>query len=86
VLQCNAELKLRRSSKKELNSLQVERAKNRGYFYRPTILKNVLPEMEGTQKVFGPVAPIIMANDEKEAIRIANDFKFDLGASIWTRI
>jgi succinate-semialdehyde dehydrogenase/glutarate-semialdehyde dehydrogenase/succinyl-CoA reductase len=42
--------------------------------------------MEGTQKVFGPAAPIIMANDEKEAIRIANDFKFDLGASIWTRI
>lgn len=66
--------------------MQVERVKNRGYFYRPTILKNVLPEMEGTQKVFGPAAPIIMANDEKEAIRIANDFKFDLGASIWTRI
>jgi acyl-CoA reductase-like NAD-dependent aldehyde dehydrogenase len=36
-------------------------------------------------EVFGPVAPIITANDEKEAIRIANDSKFGLGASIWTK-
>ena len=35
------------------------------------------------EEVFGPVAPIIAANDEKEAIRIANDSKFGLGASIW---
>jgi acyl-CoA reductase-like NAD-dependent aldehyde dehydrogenase len=63
-----------------------ERVKNRGYFYRPTILKNVLPEMEVAQEeVFGPVAPIIVAHDEKEAIRIANDSKFGLGASIWTQ-
>jgi acyl-CoA reductase-like NAD-dependent aldehyde dehydrogenase len=63
-----------------------ERVKNRGYFYRPTILRNVLPDMEVAQEeVFGPVAPIIMANNEKEAIRIANDSKFGLGASIWTR-
>jgi succinate-semialdehyde dehydrogenase/glutarate-semialdehyde dehydrogenase/succinyl-CoA reductase len=34
---------------------------------------------------FRPVAPIIAANDEKEAIRIANDSKFGLGASIWTQ-
>src|SRR5918992_477483 len=58
----------------------------RGYFYRPTIIKNVLPEMEIAQEeVFGPVAPIITANDEKEAIMIANDSKFGLGASIWTQ-
>ena len=64
-----------------------ERIKIRGYFYRPTILKNVLPDMEVVQEeeVFGPVAPIITANDEKEAIRIANDSKFGLGARIWTR-
>ena len=63
-----------------------ERAKNKGYFYRPTILKNVLPGMEIAQEeVFGPVAPIITADDEKEAIKIANDSKFGLGASIWTQ-
>jgi succinate-semialdehyde dehydrogenase/glutarate-semialdehyde dehydrogenase/succinyl-CoA reductase len=63
-----------------------ERIKNKGYFYSPTILKNVLPHMEIAQEeVFGPVAPIITANDEKEAITIANDSKFGLGASIWTQ-
>jgi acyl-CoA reductase-like NAD-dependent aldehyde dehydrogenase len=63
-----------------------ERTKNKGYFYSPTILKNVLPHMEIAQEeVFGPVAPIITANDEKEAITIANDSKFGLGASIWTQ-
>jgi acyl-CoA reductase-like NAD-dependent aldehyde dehydrogenase len=63
-----------------------KRIKNKGYFFHPTILKNVLPHMEIAQEeVFGPVAPIITADDEKEAIRIANDSKFGLGASIWTQ-
>lgn len=58
----------------------------RGYFYRPTILTNVTPAMEVAQEeVFGPVAPIIVADDEKESIKIANDSKFGLGASIWTQ-
>jgi acyl-CoA reductase-like NAD-dependent aldehyde dehydrogenase len=58
----------------------------KGYFYRPTILDNVTPIMEVTQEeVFGPVAPIILAEDEKEAVKIANDSKFGLGASIWTQ-
>jgi acyl-CoA reductase-like NAD-dependent aldehyde dehydrogenase len=63
-----------------------ERIKNKGYFFSPTILKNVLPHMEIAQEeVFGPVAPIITADDEREAITIANDSKFGLGASIWTQ-
>ena len=36
--------------------------------------------------MFGPVAPIITVDDEKEAIKIANDSKFGLGASIGRRI
>jgi acyl-CoA reductase-like NAD-dependent aldehyde dehydrogenase len=63
-----------------------ERMKNKGYFFHPTILKNVSPQMEIAQEeVFGPVAPVITVDDEKEAIRIANDSKFGLGASIWTQ-
>ena len=63
-----------------------ERIKNKGYFFAPAILKNVLPDMEIAQEeVFGPVAPIVTVDDEKEAIRIANDSKFGLGASIWTQ-
>ena len=37
------------------------------------------------EESFGPVAPILVAEDEKAAIRIANDSKFGLGASIWTQ-
>ncbi|MFL6475189.1 MAG: aldehyde dehydrogenase family protein, partial [Nitrososphaera sp.] len=44
------------------------------------------PFMEvGQEEVSGPPAPIILADDEREAIRIANDSKFGLGASIWTQ-
>jgi acyl-CoA reductase-like NAD-dependent aldehyde dehydrogenase len=63
-----------------------ERANNKGYFFSPTIFKNVQTEMEIAQEeVFGPIAPIITAEDEKEAMRIANDSKFGLGACIWTQ-
>src|SRR5215211_2023592 len=59
---------------------------SKGYFFRPTIFKNVMPEMEIAQEeIFGPVAPIITASDENEAIQIANESKFGLGASIWTQ-
>lgn len=63
-----------------------ERANSKGYFFRPTIFKNVLAEMEIAQEeVFGPIAPIITADNDKDALRIANDSKFGLGASIWTQ-
>jgi acyl-CoA reductase-like NAD-dependent aldehyde dehydrogenase len=63
-----------------------ERTNSKGYFFRPTIFKNVLPNMEIAQEeVFGPIAPIITADNDKDALRIANDSKFGLGASIWTQ-
>jgi succinate-semialdehyde dehydrogenase/glutarate-semialdehyde dehydrogenase/succinyl-CoA reductase len=59
--------------------------RKKGYFYKPTVLGNITPSMEVAQEeVFGPIAPIIAAEDEKEAVKIANDSKFGLGSSIWT--
>ena len=58
---------------------------NKGYFYKPTILDNITPNMRiVNEEVFGPVAPILIAENEKEAIKLANDSEFGLGASIWT--
>jgi acyl-CoA reductase-like NAD-dependent aldehyde dehydrogenase len=59
--------------------------KNKGYFYKPTVFKNVSPKMRIAQEeVFGPVAPIIVADDEMQAIKLANDTQYGLGASMWT--
>ncbi|HEV8405903.1 MAG TPA: NAD-dependent succinate-semialdehyde dehydrogenase [Nitrososphaera sp.] len=63
-----------------------EQARSKGYFYRPTLLKNVTSKMRVAQEeTFGPVAPITIVEDELEAIRLANDSIFGLGASIWTQ-
>jgi succinate-semialdehyde dehydrogenase/glutarate-semialdehyde dehydrogenase/succinyl-CoA reductase len=57
-----------------------------GYFYKPTILTNVKPNMRIAQEeTFGPVAPITIVENESEAVKFANDSEFGLGASIWTK-
>jgi len=62
-----------------------KRLERKGFFYKPTVLGNIKNNMKVvTEEVFGPVAPIIVAKDEEDAIRIANDSEFGLGASIWT--
>lgn len=59
---------------------------DKGYFYGPTIVTDIKPDMKiATEETFGPVAPITVVDSEREAIKIANDTEFGLGASIWTR-
>ncbi|MGB9167368.1 MAG: NAD-dependent succinate-semialdehyde dehydrogenase [Nitrososphaeraceae archaeon] len=63
-----------------------ERLSRKGYFYEPTILKNVTPKMRvAKEETFGPVAPITIVENEMEAIKFANESEFGLGASIWTQ-
>ena len=58
----------------------------KGYFYEPTILTNVTPEMSVFKdETFGPVAAVIRARDVEHAIELANDSKFGLGSNLWTR-
>ena len=57
-----------------------------GYFYKPTILTNITSDMRiAKEETFGPVAPITIVENESEAIKMANDSEFGLGASIWTK-
>ncbi len=63
-----------------------EQIGSKGYFYKPTILGNITPNMRiVNEEVFGPAAPILIADNEIEAIKLANDSQFGLGASIWTQ-
>jgi acyl-CoA reductase-like NAD-dependent aldehyde dehydrogenase len=57
-----------------------------GSFIAPTVLTGVTHEMRIMQEeIFGPVLPIVTVESEEEAIRLANDSRFGLGASVWTR-
>ncbi len=58
----------------------------KGYYYPPTVLTNVQPGMPAyNDELFGPVASLIKAKDEKDAIRIANDTSFGLGGAVFTQ-
>jgi succinate-semialdehyde dehydrogenase/glutarate-semialdehyde dehydrogenase len=57
-----------------------------GAFYPPTILTGVKKgNIAYREEIFGPVAAVIRARDEADAIAIANDTRFGLGASLWTQ-
>jgi succinate-semialdehyde dehydrogenase/glutarate-semialdehyde dehydrogenase len=56
-----------------------------GSFYAPTVLTGVTHDMRiMREEIFGPVLPIIVVDTEDEAVALANDSQFGLGASVWT--
>jgi succinate-semialdehyde dehydrogenase/glutarate-semialdehyde dehydrogenase len=56
-----------------------------GAYYAPSIIDHVRPGMRAwDEELFGPVAIVIRAQDEEEALAIANGSRFGLGGSVWT--
>ncbi len=56
-----------------------------GHFIAPTVLTDVTHDMRiMREEIFGPVLPIMTVDSEQEAIDLANDSRFGLGASVWT--
>jgi len=57
-----------------------------GFFYEPTVITRVNQQMRlMREETFGPVLPIMVVEDEAEAVAMANDSDFGLSASVWTR-
>lgn len=65
--------------------LEGGRTDSASAYFKPMILKNVAPGMPAyDEEMFGPIAAVIIATDEADAIRIANDSRFGLGGAVWT--
>ena len=57
-----------------------------GYYYEPTVLIDIDHSMNiMTEETFGPIIPVMKVNDAEEALRLANDSRYGLSASIFSR-
>jgi aldehyde dehydrogenase len=56
-----------------------------GYYFEPTVLQGHNGMRVFQEEIFGPVLAVTMFHDEQEALEIANDTPYGLGAGVWTR-
>lgn len=64
---------------------KVEAPFANGYYYEPTVLKGTNDMRVFQEEIFGPVLAVTTFTDEADALRIANDTLYGLGAGVWTR-
>ncbi len=77
---------LRDAKAKGAEVVQVEHSFKKGLFSPLCVVYNPKETMKVlTEEVFGPIAPIITVKDEEEAVSVANDTEYGLGAAIWSR-
>lgn len=67
------------------NAEKLEDSINNGYYIQPTLLKGHNKMRIFQEEIFGPVVSVTTFKDEAEALAIANDSEFGLGAGLWTR-
>ena len=66
--------------------VQAGHSFTKGFFFAPCAVFGPTKDMKVlTEEVFGPIAPVITVKDEDEAVRVANDTVYGLGASVWSR-
>ena len=62
-----------------------EAVTGKGYFYKPTVLTDISPEMPvAREETFGPVAALFRTGTVEQALQLANDSEYGLSANIWT--
>jgi acyl-CoA reductase-like NAD-dependent aldehyde dehydrogenase len=62
------------------------RGSGKGYYFEPTVLVDVTPDMDCMrEETFGPTLPIMKVRDAEEAIRLANDSPYGLAASVFSK-
>lgn len=62
-----------------------QKPQRKGYFFKPTLVADVKPGMPlFDEEVFGPVMPVIVAENEDDALALANQSRYGLGAALWT--
>ena len=67
----------------ERNVLDADLAE--GYYFQPTVLKGTNDMRVFQEEIFGPVVSVTTFKDEAQALEIANDTMYGLGAGVWTR-
>ncbi len=64
----------------------MSEGRDRGYFIAPTIFADVDNDMRiAREEIFGPVLCVLKFRDEEDAVRIANNSEYGLGAGVWTK-
>jgi succinate-semialdehyde dehydrogenase/glutarate-semialdehyde dehydrogenase len=81
-LETQVDATVKRGARLLLGGGRLQRA---GFYFAPTVLADISSASPAySEELFGPVASLFRAQDARDAVRIANDTRFGLGAAVWT--